>query len=40
VDTNSAGFAVSYTCSQCGTSGKAELSPEDVEELHDRFSDA
>jgi hypothetical protein len=30
---------VSYTCSQCGTSGKAELSPEDVEELYDRFSD-
>jgi hypothetical protein len=40
VETDSAGFAVAYTCSQCGTSGKAELSPEDMEELHGQFSDA
>jgi hypothetical protein len=40
VETDSAEFAVAYTCSQCGTSGKAELSLEDMLELHGQFSDA
>jgi hypothetical protein len=26
-------------CDQCGTSGQAELSPEDRKELYDRFFD-
>jgi hypothetical protein len=39
VETECAGSAVMYTCIRCGSSGKAELSPEDKEELRGRFSD-
>jgi hypothetical protein len=39
VEPEFAWFAVSYTCSQCKTSGKAELSLEDMKKLRGQFSD-